>query len=156
MGGVVLTTTPMFTLHDNSYESSTRRGSISHHDSFACLPGSPGIASDYPNVGSMVAWSEKPHDLCQTTDTAYRDASQDDRLWIVRKILPLLIFAEHSFKFRFISLQFSLSKSQHSFISLPFPPFNDLTNHPKQRTQDDIRVNPRKHCHTSKGQDMSN
>ena len=70
-------TTSMFALHDNSYTSSTG------HNSFAHLPGSPGIASTYPSADSMVAWSETPHDLCNTTDTAYRDASQDDRLWML-------------------------------------------------------------------------
>ena len=150
--------TPMFNLHDNSYTSSTGRGSITRSDSFNRVPGSPGIAASYPDVGSMVAWSETPHDLRNTTDAAYRDASQDDRLWMlscVRKISSLLIFAEHSFKFRFIPLQFSLSKSQHAFISLPFPSFHNLTNISRQETQDDIRINPQKRCHTSKGQDMS-
>ena len=73
----------MFTIHDNSYSSSTGRGSITRHDSFACVPGSPGVAASYPDVGSMVAWSETPHDLRHTTDVAYRDASQDDRLWML-------------------------------------------------------------------------
>ena len=78
-------TTPisMFTFHDNSYVSSTRQGSISRLDSFACLPGSPGVASVYPSIDSMVAWSETSHDLHHTTNTAYRDTSQDDRLWML-------------------------------------------------------------------------
>ena len=73
----------MFTIHDNSYTSSTGCGSITHSDSFNHVPGSPGIAASYPNVGSMVAWSETPHDLRNTTNAAYRDASQDDRLWML-------------------------------------------------------------------------
>ena len=44
------------------------------------LPGSPGIASDYPSVVSRVAWSETPYDFCNTTTLAYSNASQDDRL----------------------------------------------------------------------------
>ena len=76
-------TTLMFTFHDNFYESSTGRGSISCNDSFAHLPGSPGIAGDYPSVGSMVAWAEKSHDLRLTTDLAYCDAFQDGRLWML-------------------------------------------------------------------------
>ena len=76
-------TTSMFTLHDNTYESSTGWGSISRNDSFACIPNSPGVASDYPSTSSMVAWAEKPHDRCLTTDLAYCDASQDDRLWML-------------------------------------------------------------------------
>ena len=73
----------MFTIHDNSYTSSTGRGSITRSDSFNRVPGSPGITATYPDIGSMVAWSETPHDLRNTTDTAYRDASQDDRLWML-------------------------------------------------------------------------
>ena len=75
--------TPMFTFHDNSYTSSTGHGSITCLDSFNHVPGSPGIAASYPDVGSMVAWSETSHDLRNTTDAAYRDASQDDRLWML-------------------------------------------------------------------------
>ena len=73
----------MFTIHDNSYTSSTGHGSITRLDSFNRVPGSPGIAASYPNIGSMVAWSETSHDLRSTTDAAYRDASQDDRLWML-------------------------------------------------------------------------
>ena len=51
---------------------------------------------------------------------------------LVRKISSLLIFAGPSFKFRFIPLQFSLSKSQLTFVSLPFLPFYDLTNSSRQ------------------------
>ena len=54
------------------------------------------------------------------------------------KFRLLLIFAGHSFKFRFIPLQFSLSKSQTTSISLPYPQFHDLTNHSRQKAQDDI------------------
>ena len=54
------------------------------------------------------------------------------------KFRLLLIFAEHSFKFRFIPLQFSLHKSQLTFISLPFPSPYDLMNHSRQGKQDDI------------------
>ena len=57
---------------------------------------------------------------------------------IVRKISSLLIFAGHSFKFRFIPLQFSLFKSQLTFISLLFPSPHDLMNHSRPRKQDDI------------------
>ena len=78
-----LSYTPMFTFHDNSYTSSTGRGSITCSNSFTRVPGSPDIAATYPDVSSMVAWSETPHDLRSTTDTAYRDASQDDRLWML-------------------------------------------------------------------------
>ena len=73
----------MFTFHDNSYTSSTGRGSITRSNSFTRVPGSPGVAASYPDVSSMVAWSETPHDLRNTTDAAYRDASQDDRLWML-------------------------------------------------------------------------
>ena len=74
---------PMFVLHDNSYTSSRGHGSISHSDSFTHIPGSPGIASDYPSTSSMVAWAEKPHKQQLTTDLAYCDAPQDDRLWML-------------------------------------------------------------------------
>ena len=74
---------PMFALHDNSYTSSRGHGSISRSDSFTHIPGSPGIASDYPSTSSMVAWAEKPHEQWLTTDLAYCDASQDDRLWML-------------------------------------------------------------------------
>ena len=74
---------PMFALHDNSYTSSRGCGSISCSDSFARLPNSPGIASDSPSTSSMVAWAEKPHELRLTTDLAYCEASQDDRLWML-------------------------------------------------------------------------
>ena len=59
----------MFALHDNSYTSSRGCGSISHSDSFTRIPGSPGIASDYPSTSSMVAWAE--------------NTSQNDRLWML-------------------------------------------------------------------------
>ena len=49
------------------------------------------------------------------------------------KFRLLLIFTEHSFKFRFIPLQFSLSKSQHTFISLPFSSTSRLNEHFKTR-----------------------
>ena len=74
---------PMFTFHDNSYISSRGSGSITHNDSFAHIPDSPGIASDYPSTSSMVAWAEKPHELQLTADLVYCDASQDDRLWML-------------------------------------------------------------------------
>ena len=73
----------MYSLHDNVYTSSRGSGSITRNDSFNRLPGSPGAASVYPDASSMVAWAEKPHELRQTTDTAYCDASQDDRLWML-------------------------------------------------------------------------
>ena len=73
----------MFTLHDNSYISSRGSGSVTCNDSFAHIPDSPGIASDYPSTSSMVAWAKKSHDLQLTTDLAYCDASQDDRLWML-------------------------------------------------------------------------
>ena len=76
------------------------------------------------------------------------------RIPLSGKFRLLLTLAGHLFKLVFIPLQFSLSKSQHTFISLPFPPLNDLTNYSRPREQDDI--NPSKRCHTSKGQDMSN
>ena len=81
----------MFTFHDNSYTSSTGRGSITRSDSFNRVPGSPGIAASYPDISSMVAWSETPHDLRNTTDAAYRDASQDDRLWMLSQVLRNLL-----------------------------------------------------------------
>ena len=77
--------------------------------------------------------------------------------WIMSgKFRLLLIFADHLFKFWFIPLQFSSSKSQHTFISLPFPPLHDLTNHSRPGKQDDIGSKPQKHCHTLIGQDVSN
>ena len=61
----------MFTLHDdNSYISSRGNGSISRNNSFARIPDSSGIASDYPSTSIMMAWAGKSRDLRLTTDLA--------------------------------------------------------------------------------------
>ena len=85
-----------------------------------------------------------------TLDRLIREGliDRDEKEVSVRKISSLLIVAGHSFKFWFIPLQFSLSKSQLTFVSLPYPPLHDLTNHIKRRAQDDIGTNSQKHSHT--------